>query len=543
MVTIAPSDIDLLDDARAGDTGAFAELYRRHRSAALRVAHGYGAGDEAEDIVNTAFERVMAAMRRGSGPVDAFRPYLFVTIRRLTMERSGRAEHELLDDVPEAVVAVSDLPELDASDRAMVSEAFSHLPDRWQSVLWQIAVEGRQPKEVARTTGLPANTVSVLAHRARERLRQTYLQAHIRTADPERCRPHRARLGAYVRGGLSRRQRAAADAHLERCETCGQLVAELDDVNRLLARAVLPVFALGADPGLALGAGAGIGAGAGGAAAGGTTAPAGAAAISAGSVGASAGAGAGLVAKVGLVVAAVVGGAVALAPRDASPRDGRPTVEAVGPAGIGERADSAQRRAGDVGATTTPRGAETPRVDGDDETDGSAVQEAPPPGDAEPPNPGLGVAPQVGAEVDVSVGVAGTDIGIGADVEVGLTNGITVNGAWTVSPLGTGTLAIRVANPGSSALVDAEVVVDLSPGAAPTTLLGTGCESPDSGLIDVVVGLLRSLTCGLDDVAAQGGVSVALPLAVVGRDQSATIRVVDGQTVLASVVVPLAPRP
>ncbi len=528
--TTTPSDIDLLDDARAGDPGAFAELYERHRSAALRVAHGYGAGDEAEDIVNSAFARVIAAVQRGSGPVDAFRPYLFVTIRRLTMERSVRAAHEPLDDVPESVVAVSDLPTMDASDRAMVSEAFSQLPDRWQAVLWQVAVEGRQPKDVARSTGLTANTVSVLAHRARERLRQTYLQAHIRAAGPEHCRPHRARLGAYVRGGLSRRQRAAAAEHLAGCDTCAQLVGELDDVNRLLARALVPVFALGADPGLALGAG---GAGAAALAAG-AAAPTGTAVVS----GAAAGVGAGLVAKVAVVVATVIG-LVALAPRDVGPRvDDPPTVEAGGPDAAGDQGATAPPRPRDgAGRAPTSPAADRPQDRADT---GAAPPATPGPGD-----PDAVVVPEVevDAAVDVGVNVGGSDVGVRADVGVGPETGITVDGAWSVGPLGTGTLAIDVVNPGSAALLDAEVVVDLSSGAAATTLVGSGCDPSDPGLLDLVLGLLRSLTCGIDEVAAHSGISVALPLTVVGQDQSATLRLQDGATVLASAVVRLAPSP
>lgn len=522
MAVTIHADGELLQRARVGDASAFAELYARHRAAALRLARSYGAGGDAEDLVHAAFERVMGAVRRGGGPDEAFRPYLYVTLRHLAIERAARTDHERLDDVPEGVVAVSGLPAMDGSERALIAEAFSGLPERWQAVLWLIAVEGRPPREVARATGLPANTVSVLAHRARERLRQTYLQAHVSAFGADRCAPHRSRLGAYVRGGLSRRQRAAAAEHVASCESCGRLVAELDDVNRLLARAVLPVFAIGAEEGLALGVGAagtaGLSAGAG------TGASATGAAVS----GATAGVGVGVLAKAAALVAAVVGlvGLVALAPGDRGPLgDDPPTVEARGPV-----AGSDHGAGGPSGATPDPSVAPGPSA---------------PPASAAPPAPSVpGTAGDVvaGVEADLGIGLTADAAGVEvrADVEAGLDTGVSVDAAWTVGPLGAGTLAVEVANPDPAPLLDVEVVVDLSPGAHATTLVGSGCDTSDPAVLDVVARLLRSLTCALDEVP-RSGVTITLPLEVVGPDQSAAIRVQDGAAVLATTVVPLAP--
>ena len=533
MAVTTTVDFQLLLRARAGDHLAFTELYERHRAAALRLARSYSATD-AEDLVHGAFEQVMNAIRRGCGPDEAFRPYLYVTLRHLALARASRAEHESLDQVPEGLLAVSGDPAMDASERAIVDEAFAELPERWQAVLWLVAVEGRQPREVARATGLHANTVAVLAHRARERLRQTYLQAHVRTAAAS-CEPHRSRLGAYVRGGLGRRRRSAAAEHVSACEACGRLVDELDDVNKMLARAVLPVFALGADRALAAGGAAGAtatgssGAGATGAATGATGAAGasvtGVAAVS----GATAGIGAGAFATVAVVVAAVVGFA-ALAPYDRGAGADPPTVEARGHVVGRDR-------------TTVP-GADTRTS-----TDSAPVPEAaaaPPPETwpaapstgAEPPAPsGLpSTTAAVDIGLDVDLGAGPVEVGLQADVEVGLQSGVSVSGAWTISPLGTGTLTVDVANPDATALTDAQLVVELSGGAA---LLRSGCGGPGSGLVGIIVGLLRDLTCGLGHLAAGATTTVTADVAVAGPGQLATIRLEAGGTTVASAVVPL----
>jgi RNA polymerase sigma factor (sigma-70 family) len=234
--------MELLEQVRRGNEAAFTELFVRHRAVARRVALTYRCPGDPDDLVNEAFEKVFAAVRRGSGPTDAFRAYLLVTMRRLAADHAERPQDERLDDVPDAVVAAASGPPLDAEDRELITRAFESLPDRWQAVLWYTAVEGRNPRELAPLLGVSANAVSALAYRAREQLRQAFLQAHLQTWARPQCEPHRSLLGAYVRDGQSRRERASTQRHLDRCQSCQGLVAELHQVNTMLVRSVAPLF-------------------------------------------------------------------------------------------------------------------------------------------------------------------------------------------------------------------------------------------------------------------------------------------------------------
>ena len=244
MTPTAVSDADLLGQARDGDEAAFTELYVRHQAAAQRLANAYSRAGDPEDLVNESFERVLAALRRGAGPTEAFRAYLFVTLRRLAADRISRRHDEPVEEVPEPVRAEAQTPALDPADRQLVLAAYESLPDRWQAVLWQTAVEGRQPRDLAPTLGMTANAAAALAYRAREKLRQAYLQAHLQASPRPGCEPHRSRLGAYVRDGLSRRDRTSTEGHLDDCGSCRGLVGELADVNRMLVRSIAPVFAV-----------------------------------------------------------------------------------------------------------------------------------------------------------------------------------------------------------------------------------------------------------------------------------------------------------
>jgi RNA polymerase sigma factor (sigma-70 family) len=267
MTITALSDAELLEQARAGDEAAFTELYVRHEAAARRLASTYRRVGDPDDLVSGAFERVLGAIRRGEGPTESFRAYLFVTLRRLAAEQGERPADQPLEEVPGPVGDAADTPEMGQADREMITQAFESLPERWQAVLWHTAVEGRQPKELAGVLGVSANAAAAMAYRAREKLRQSYLQAHLLASPAPEHEPYRSQLGAYVRDGLSKRDHAAVEHHLEGCESCRALVAELEDANRMLARAVLPLFLLA---GAKVGGGAVVAvAAAGGAAAGG----------------------------------------------------------------------------------------------------------------------------------------------------------------------------------------------------------------------------------------------------------------------------------
>jgi RNA polymerase sigma factor (sigma-70 family) len=266
MTITALSDAELLKQARAGDEAAFTELYVRHEAAARRLASTYRRVGDPDDLVSGAFERVLGAIRRGAGPTESFRAYLFVTLRRLAAEQGERPADQSIEEVPEPVGDAAGAPELAQADREMITQAFESLPERWQAVLWHTAVEGRQPRELAGVLGVSANAAAAMAYRAREKLRQSYLQAHLLASPAPDHEPYRSQLGAYVRDGLSKRDHAAVERHLEGCESCRALVAELEDVNRVLARAVLPLFLLA---GAKVGGGAVVAAAAGGAAAGG----------------------------------------------------------------------------------------------------------------------------------------------------------------------------------------------------------------------------------------------------------------------------------
>lgn len=240
---LAASDAELVLRTRSGDAEAFGELWSRHYRSGVTVARSVTARIDPDDLVQEAYARIFQAIRRGGGPNGSFRAYLFTSIRN-TAAGWGRANRESpIDELdalpdPDTTEQATD----DALDRSLTAQAFRSLPSRWQEVLWYTEIEQMKPREVAPLLGMSVGAVTQLAFRAREGLREAWIQAHLNSA-PEDSACHRAieSLGAYARGNLSRRDQAKLEAHLEDCPRCMIVAAEAKDVSSRLALVLLPL--------------------------------------------------------------------------------------------------------------------------------------------------------------------------------------------------------------------------------------------------------------------------------------------------------------
>jgi RNA polymerase sigma factor (sigma-70 family) len=325
----ALSDTELVAEVRGGRDSAYDELYRRHAESIRRYARSCCRdAHTAEDLTGEVFARTLQAIRGGSGPETAVRAYLLTTVRRVAASWGNTARREqLVEDF--AVFAVTatgsaateasadlgaDVRAMHEAERSLAIRAFRTLPERWQTVLWHTAVEDESPREIAPMLGLTPNATAVLAHRAREGLRQAYLQAHVSTtltAEGD-CARYADRLGAHARGGLRIRADRELNHHLKECERCTAASMELADLNSAL-KGLLPVAYIGwfaaAYATKAAGIVAASGAAAAAGAAGGAAAASGSGGATSAAGGAAAGEGLGAPAKVGIAAAVVIAAA------------------------------------------------------------------------------------------------------------------------------------------------------------------------------------------------------------------------------------------
>jgi len=329
------SDADLIARMRSGDDTAYEELYRRHAPAVRRYARTCCRdAHTADDLTAEVFARMLQAVRGGHGPEHAVRAYLLTTVRRVAAKWTRSAKREqLVDDFAvfaadaarsaevsgdDALDVGADVRAMHEAEQSMAMRAFRSLPERWQAVLWHTEVEDESPSEVATLFGLDANGTRVLASRAREGLRQAFLQAHVSAAlvDDEVCARYADRLGAYARGGLRTRAERGLRKHLEECARCrlaaGQIKELAGGIPAVVPVAVIGWFGAAGYAKVAALIAGGTGAGAAGAA---VAAAGGGSSGGAGAGGAAASEGLGAPAKAGIAagVVAVAGMAVALA--------------------------------------------------------------------------------------------------------------------------------------------------------------------------------------------------------------------------------------
>ncbi|MCW2791842.1 MAG: sigma-70 region 2 domain protein [Nocardioides sp.] len=244
-----PGDAELISAVRGGDVDAYGELFARHVDAARRLGRQLVSGPDVDDLVSEAFAKVLAVLQRGGGPDLAFRAYLLTAVRRLHVDKiRGAARLHTTDDLTpfDPGVPFRDTA-VEGFENSAAARAFASLPERWQLVLWHTEVEGQKPADVAPLLGMSANSVSALAYRAREGLRQAFVTMHVQSVDGDaECDWTHQHLGPYIRKGVSRRDANRVESHLDGCRKCMAIYLELSEVNSNLSGILAPLLLGGA---------------------------------------------------------------------------------------------------------------------------------------------------------------------------------------------------------------------------------------------------------------------------------------------------------
>ena len=180
----APLDPDrtAVDDARAGDAGAFEGLVLRYQARIVNYAaalvHDAGV---AEDVAQETFVRAWRGLERFRGE-SAFKTWLYriaTNVARTHLDRRGRQGRigdRSLDDEDEALQAgdvPSAAPDAETSlvTREAIDRALAELPEELRTALVLRDVEGLDYKEIAGVTGAPLGTVESRIFRARRHMR------------------------------------------------------------------------------------------------------------------------------------------------------------------------------------------------------------------------------------------------------------------------------------------------------------------------------------------------------------------------------------
>lgn len=173
-------EAELIARSIDGDTGAFEQLVRAHRTMALRVAYlVLRDHTEAEDVTQEAFVKAYRSLPRFRAGLP-FRPWVLRIVRNeaLNAVRGSRrrGERELRVSMDPVSGGAAPSPETEVmrfEDRARVLAALEGLPDRFRDVLAHRYLLDLSERETATVLGLPTGTVKSRTARGLSRLRET----------------------------------------------------------------------------------------------------------------------------------------------------------------------------------------------------------------------------------------------------------------------------------------------------------------------------------------------------------------------------------
>lgn len=221
-ITAAPTEGDLVRLALAGDTAAFASLYRANVGAVNRVVRsGVSNAEAAADIVQDVFVKALERLASLREP-DRFRPWLLSIARHAVVDRhrfAGRTpttslDGDFADEPVDAGPSSDELAEL-SELASLVAGCVAGLSQRDAVAVSMVTHLGLGPPEVAVALGVSRETAKVIVHRARRRLRDALaLELMVRRRGP----------GCPAFDALDPDDLVATARHVRSCPVCALLV-------------------------------------------------------------------------------------------------------------------------------------------------------------------------------------------------------------------------------------------------------------------------------------------------------------------------------
>lgn len=169
-------DFQLQQRIRAGDNGAFAELYAEHKHkvysyCSLFLGHRGGVEDVFQDVFIAMLERI-----RDGQEIDCLGAYLMRSSRNRCLNILRDAKYTR--DIDSAVERLVD-PGIEDEDRkGQLRGAVQALPDDQREVVILHDYHGYTYEEIAELTELPITTVRKRLFRARTHLREMLNPGH-----------------------------------------------------------------------------------------------------------------------------------------------------------------------------------------------------------------------------------------------------------------------------------------------------------------------------------------------------------------------------
>ncbi len=170
------SDVQLVAQAKLGDSGAFALLYRRYVDRIYDYSRRRLSNrEDAEDATQATFIRAMRSIE-GCRDGELFAGWLFAIARNVVRDHAGNRRTKLisLDDVAEAEDRSRSPVELaeSADWAARLTRASMECLGRDDRELLELRLQGLNDREISVATARSYGAIRVAQHRMLQRLRR-----------------------------------------------------------------------------------------------------------------------------------------------------------------------------------------------------------------------------------------------------------------------------------------------------------------------------------------------------------------------------------
>jgi len=176
-----PTDAELVDRIRKGETRLFAELVARYQDPVFGLASRFIAVPaDAEDVAQEAFLRAYRGLEAFKGEAR-FSTWLYRITWNICADwlrkhrRSAQGKRSSLEDAAELVDGRVDLERglLVSEDRRRVRQALAQLDEKYRSVVVLLYYQKLSYEEIAQVLGVPLKTVETRLYRARRILKES----------------------------------------------------------------------------------------------------------------------------------------------------------------------------------------------------------------------------------------------------------------------------------------------------------------------------------------------------------------------------------
>lgn len=184
-----PTDRELVEQAKTGDTHAFGVLVRRYQKRIFRLTfHLVRSGAEAEDVTQETFVRAFQAIGRFDGRSEPF-TWLYRIAVNLSLNtlRSRKASRDSTpSDDPRIEALLTDARPSSGRDPATATQqkqlaaalcdGIDALSDTLRTTLILVCIDGLAHEDASKVLGCPEGTVAWRVHEARRKLREYLAQ-------------------------------------------------------------------------------------------------------------------------------------------------------------------------------------------------------------------------------------------------------------------------------------------------------------------------------------------------------------------------------